>query len=448
MKRLVPVILVLFLTSCGFGGIFGKDDEKDVSKSDEETQQAESEDKNEEKKSNESKQEDQKVVKKPDDPNVRYNKKGEKLVRRRNPYYLTVENQPEYIWVRADRVGNKRISENLNESINAKLNDALKSNKEREDEMRDSILEEVRAGLGQTQNSKSAAASHGSSSSPGSNTTTTETSRQVRLLPSELQLEDGRRIFVNKIMIRNLIQSNTEDIVFLSELMTDFIQRKLDQYVNLRISSLGNTRYREDLNLDRLSVLHPDWGIIQTDDSANAYLLVMLDVADSSYSKYAKRKIYKIYFYVFDGFSAQKIYKKEKIFLIDLEKIVDLKTNEFNLQSVQNIINELVPELAMSLSNVGWYAKVISRVDERLFIDRGKDSGIRVGDTLEMYGPGIDIIDQTTRRYRGRSVGQRKGVIRVSLLLPGDISEVELISGEEVNPGDIGRVILKKKEVS
>jgi hypothetical protein len=251
-------------------------------------------------------------------------------------------------------------------------------------------------------------------------------------------LEDGRRIFVNKIVIENLIQSNTEDIVFLSEVMNDFLQRRLDQYANLRISGLGSTRYREDLGLDRLSVLHPDWGIISPDDNANGYLLVLLDVADSSYSKYAKRKIYKIHFYVFDGFSAQKIYKKEKIFLIDLEKIVDVKTNEFNLQSVENIIDELVPELAMSLSNVGWYVKVISEVDDRLFIDRGRDSGIRVGDTLEMFGPGIDIIDQTTRRYRGRSVGQRKGVIRVSQLLPGDIAEVEVVSGEEVGLGDIG----------
>lgn len=447
MKRLVPFVLVFFLTSCGVGGIFGKDDEKDVSKSEEETQQAESEDKKEKKKSKKSEQEKQKVVKKSDDPNVRYNKKGEKLVRRRNPYYLSVENQPEYIWVRADRVGNRRISENINESFNKRLDDLFKSDQAKEDEMRDRILAEVRAGLGQTQDSESAAASRGSSSNPG-NSDSANTSQQVRLLPPELLLEDGRRIFVNKIMIKNLIQSNTEDIVFLSELMTDFLQRKLDKYANLRISGLGTTQYREDLGLDRLSVLHPDWGIIQPDDSANGYLLVMLDVADSSYSKYAKRKIYKIYFYVYDGFSAQKIYKKEKIFLIDLEKIVNLKTNEFNLQSVQNIIDELVPELAMSLSNVGWYAKVISRIEERLFIDRGRDSGIRVGDTLEMYGPGIDIIDQTTRRYRGRSVGQRKGVIRVSLLLPGDISEVEVVSGDEVNPGDIGRVILKKKEVS
>lgn len=460
------------MSSCGVGGkIFKGDDQKEVAKSgkdgsEDSEKQEKSKEKNKDKDKKKNKDQknkdkknkdqdkeketvknedskDQKVAQETDDPNVRYNENGEKLVRKRNPYFMIIENQPEFIWVRADKSESGRISESVNNSVNNGLSGMFKSTaqKEKEDaEKAKAAAEEAKKQPVEVQ--------QGAGTQDGSKSNSRDASQQVRLLPPELQLEDGQRIFVNKIVIKNLVRNQSEDIAFLCELMSDYLQRKLDQYANIRISGLGTHKFRTELGLDRLSVLDPEWGIIQNDDSANGYLLYTLDEADSSNSRYAKRKIYKLHFYVFDGFSAQKIYSKEKIFLIDLDKIVDADTNEFNLQSVENIINEIVPELAMTLSDVGWYVKVITETEGRIFIDRGKESGVQVGDTLEMYGPGSDIIDQTTRRYRGRSVGQHKGVIRVTRLLPGDIAEVEIVSGGEIVPGDVGRVVIQKKELS
>ena len=84
------------------------------------------------------------------------------------------------------------------------------------------------------------------------------------------------------------------------------------------------------------------------------------------------------------------------------------------------------------------WATAIARIEgDQLYINAGKLSGLRVGDTLEVFAPGKEIVHPTTQLSLGWTTGQLKGAIRISDLFGVDAAIGKVLQGSGFNSNDV-----------
>jgi len=100
-------------------------------------------------------------------------------------------------------------------------------------------------------------------------------------------------------------------------------------------------------------------------------------------------------------------------------------------------LEDILEGLFRQLDYLDWTTTIAKIEGENLFINAGRLSGLRVGDTLEIYEPGKEIIHPATKISLGWTTGQLKGVARVSELFGVDAAIGKAAQGSGFNPNDV-----------
>ena len=100
-------------------------------------------------------------------------------------------------------------------------------------------------------------------------------------------------------------------------------------------------------------------------------------------------------------------------------------------------LDDILDGFLRQLDLLEWTTTVAKIEGENLYINAGKLSGLRVGDTLEVFEPGKEIFHPTAQFSLGWTTGQLKGVIQITSLFGVDAARGKVVQGEGFSPNDV-----------
>ncbi|MBC8066076.1 MAG: hypothetical protein H7Y17_14685 [Chlorobia bacterium] len=108
--------------------------------------------------------------------------------------------------------------------------------------------------------------------------------------------------------------------------------------------------------------------------------------------------------------------------------------------AVRNAIEDAVRKITKKTDPMEWEAKIasIQDVDSQpaIYVNAGLDSGLAVGDILEIFRAGADITDPDTGLIIGKTGGLKVGQLRVTTLQKG-VTLTTIVEGSGFQIGDI-----------
>jgi hypothetical protein len=107
------------------------------------------------------------------------------------------------------------------------------------------------------------------------------------------------------------------------------------------------------------------------------------------------------------------------------------------LKAIDLSLDDIFDGLLRQLDLLEWTTTVAKIEGDNLYVNAGKSSGLRIGDTLEVFEPGKEIIHPITNFSLGWTTGQLKGVIRVTDLFGIDAAIGKVVQGQGFNPSDV-----------
>jgi len=113
------------------------------------------------------------------------------------------------------------------------------------------------------------------------------------------------------------------------------------------------------------------------------------------------------------------------------------------LKAIDLALDDILDGLLRQLDILEWTTTIARIEGENIFINAGKLSGLRIGDTLEIYEPGKEIIHPTTKFSLGWTTGKLKGVIRIIDLFGVDAAVGKVVQGEGFSLNDIVKSMAK-----
>jgi len=109
------------------------------------------------------------------------------------------------------------------------------------------------------------------------------------------------------------------------------------------------------------------------------------------------------------------------------------------LKAVHLTIGEVTGDIVNGINQMGWYTRIVKIDGDRVYLNAGRLTGLRVGDLMDVFGPGRGQIDQTVGFSMDPFAGQRKGQIRVSQLFGTDAAIAQITLGGDFIPSDVAR---------
>jgi hypothetical protein len=113
------------------------------------------------------------------------------------------------------------------------------------------------------------------------------------------------------------------------------------------------------------------------------------------------------------------------------------------LKAIELSLEDIFDGFLRQLDLLEWTTTVAKVDGNSLYLNAGKSSGLRIGDTLEVFEPGKEIIHPTTKFSLGWTTGQLKGVITISDLFGVDAAIGKVVQGQGFNPNDVVKSTLK-----
>ncbi len=107
------------------------------------------------------------------------------------------------------------------------------------------------------------------------------------------------------------------------------------------------------------------------------------------------------------------------------------------LKAIDLGLDDILEGFLRQLDLLEWTTTVAQIEGENLYINAGKLSGLRIGDTLEVFEPGKEIIHPTTKFSLGWTTGQLKGIIRVTDLFGVDAAVGKVVQGKGFSSDDV-----------
>jgi hypothetical protein len=92
------------------------------------------------------------------------------------------------------------------------------------------------------------------------------------------------------------------------------------------------------------------------------------------------------------------------------------------------------------LAGLEWSTSVATVEGDKLYLNAGKSTGLKIGDELEIYNPGRQIKNPTTGVSLGRLPGTVQGKVKISQLFGFDAAEAKIVSGGSITTGDLVRL--------
>ncbi len=107
------------------------------------------------------------------------------------------------------------------------------------------------------------------------------------------------------------------------------------------------------------------------------------------------------------------------------------------LKAIDFGLDDILDSFLRQLDLLDW-TTTIARIDgENIYLNAGKLSGVRIGDTLEVFEPGKEIFNPNTNLSLGWTTGKLKGAVRVTDLFGVDAAAAKSVQGSGFGSDDV-----------
>jgi hypothetical protein len=113
------------------------------------------------------------------------------------------------------------------------------------------------------------------------------------------------------------------------------------------------------------------------------------------------------------------------------------------LKAVDLSLDDILDGFLRQLDLLEWTTTIAKVEADSLYLNAGKLSGLRTGDSLEVFEPGKEIINPVTQFSLGWTTGRLKGVIKVTDLFGVDAAIGKVVQGRGFNPNDVVKSAMK-----
>ncbi len=107
------------------------------------------------------------------------------------------------------------------------------------------------------------------------------------------------------------------------------------------------------------------------------------------------------------------------------------------LKAIELSLDDVLDGFLRQLDLLDWTTTIAKVEGENIYLNAGKLSGIRIGDTLEVFEPGKEIFNPTTNLSLGWTTGKLKGVVRVTDLFGVDAAVGKVAQGSGFSTNDV-----------
>ena len=111
--------------------------------------------------------------------------------------------------------------------------------------------------------------------------------------------------------------------------------------------------------------------------------------------------------------------------------------NKAILKAIDFSLDEILEGFLRQLDLLDWTTTIVKIEGENLYINAGKLSGLRIGDSLDIFEPGREIIHPATKLSLGWTTGQLKGTLKITDLFGVDAAMGKAIQGQGFTSNDI-----------
>lgn len=115
----------------------------------------------------------------------------------------------------------------------------------------------------------------------------------------------------------------------------------------------------------------------------------------------------------------------------------DLSTEKAKIKAIDLAIEMIAEDVLKTVLSVDWHSRVASVDGTKVYINAGRLSGLEKGKVLEVYAPGEEVIDPRTKQPLGRKKGAFKGELEVVELFGVDASWAKTNKGGSFSPTDL-----------
>lgn len=122
----------------------------------------------------------------------------------------------------------------------------------------------------------------------------------------------------------------------------------------------------------------------------------------------------------------------------------DLSSEKAKIRAVDLSIEIIAEDLLKTVLSLDWHARIASIDKDKVYINAGRLSGLEKGGIIEVYAPGEEVIDPTTKVPLGRTKGNYKGELEVVELFGVDASWARIKKGSNFSATDL--VYLKTQD--
>ncbi len=113
------------------------------------------------------------------------------------------------------------------------------------------------------------------------------------------------------------------------------------------------------------------------------------------------------------------------------------------IKAIEFSLDDILESFLRQLDLLDWTTTIAKVEGENVYLNAGKLSGVRVGDTLEVYEPGKEIFHPLTNLSLGWTTGRLKGAIKITDLFGIDASIGKVIQGEDLGPNDVVKLTIR-----
>jgi hypothetical protein len=113
------------------------------------------------------------------------------------------------------------------------------------------------------------------------------------------------------------------------------------------------------------------------------------------------------------------------------------------LKAIEFGLDDVLEGFLRQLDLLDWTTTIAKIEGENIYLNAGKLSGVRIGDTLEVFEPGKEILHPTTNLSLGWTTGKLKGAIKVTNLFGVDAAVGQVVQGAGFSSNDVVKSTVK-----
>ena len=111
------------------------------------------------------------------------------------------------------------------------------------------------------------------------------------------------------------------------------------------------------------------------------------------------------------------------------------------LKAIDIGLDDILEGFFRQLDLLDWSTTIAKVEGDKLYINAGRLSGLRIGDSLQVFEPGKEIIHPTTHLSLGWTTGQMKGAVRITDLFGVDAAIGKAVQGQGFTTNDVVKTI-------